>query len=518
MSNEIQIVELSIGQLKEAMRTDCVTFLAFHLGDELTLEVPDLHIEIWDELVAMVRKVNLDTWVGHIQKLFCVPRGHAKSTLTKLAVILFLRYSRIRFALYASLTSNVAKAAAKDIVKWLTSDSSTHVWGENPKQMVEKANDTEQLWILNINTYEHGVKRVIIKALGADQQVRGTLIDNQRPELIVIDDCEDNDTAATDQSQTKLDTWLMGNLLKASARRSIRIMLGNMINNRTILYRLSKDPKWNPTVYGAIIRDKATGILKPLWPGLYTLAQLLEEYKEYRKIGAGHVWVYEMMNMTMESVFKTELSNAIRIPRPLPEQVTSGIITLDPAFGQKAWHDNAALVVHAKVEGSIIPHMVESRKGKWTEDQILDQLLELSFYWNLSTWGIESAAAQKLLIPLFKAMLKDRLLDPSLFTMIGLPNGGTAKNSRILAAARAVGAQSYGIVEEEEELFLAYSTFDPTIDNKNDDLPDAGAYGPIAWAQAGNQIDDAGRIKDLMALMQSNVDAQSVHQSNFVPY
>lgn len=511
-----QQVEIDIQQLKEAMRFDCVVFFSFYLQDELDKEVPQLHEEIWDELVKIIDRVNLGEWTDHIQKLFCVPRGHAKSTLTKLAIILFFRYSKLSFALYASLTSVIAKAACRDIVRWLTSDTDNAVWG---KTIVEKSNETEQLWILRIGSFYGGQKRVILKALGADQQVRGTLLENKRPELLVIDDCEDNDTAKDEKTQAALDTWLMGNLMKATAGLSVRIMLGNMINSRTMLYRLSKDPEWNPTVYGAIIRDKQTGLLKPLWPGLYTLPRLLKEYKSYRQKGLGHVWLYEMMNMTADSVFKTGMENAVRLPRPNPDQVTAGIIILDPAFGQNAWNDESALTVHVRFEGSGIPHVVESRKGRKTESQLLDDLIEMSYYWNIATWGIESVAAQKLLIPLFKLMLADRKIRPDIFTMLPLPSGGTAKSSRIYAFVTAVSSGNYGVVDEEVDLFDSLIKYDPDTD-KHEDLPDSAAYGPIAWAQAGQFAAEGNLLKQKLALMQQPFLSQQtvVPEHQLVPY
>lgn len=507
-------VELDIEELKAKMRYDCVTFLAFYLGDELTMDVPELHEEIWDELVKMIQTVNAGTWVHHLQKVFCVPRGHAKSTIIKLGMILFLRYSKIKFILYASQVKGIALRACLDVIDWMQSEQEVAVWG---KMQQVKHNESDGLFIYIINTPDYGWKRVIIKCLGADQKVRGTLIDNMRPEVILMDDIEDNDTAATDESQAKLDTWMMGNLLKASARKSIRIMLGNMINKRTMLYRLSKDPKWNPTVYGAIIRDKETGKLRPLWPGLWTLKALLDDYNDYRSKGVGHVWVYEMMNMTQDSVFKLSMNNAFMIPRPNPETIREGIICVDPAFGQNAWNDESALTVHIRMDGYVIPFVVDSRKGRWNEDRLLDELLELSYYWNLSTWGIEAEAAQKLLISVFRLKLKDRFIDPDIFLMIPLTSNKASKASRILAFANSIAQGNYGIAEELTELAEALGKYDPQS-SKHDDLCDSGAFGLIAWDKAGTQIKDSLRLKQAMSLMQSHEKVENVDQASLVPY
>jgi hypothetical protein len=515
--SDYQEVEISREELIQAMRTDCVTSLSFYLGEELSLTVPEFHIEIWEEMVDIVRTVNLGQWVEHIQKLFCVPRGFSKTTVIKVAVILFMRYSRLKFTLYASRTTPMAKNACRDIYHWFIGQNDQNLHG---KCSVEKANETDGLWILDIGTPDFGIKRIYLKALGSDQQVRGTNVGSLRPDLMIIDDVEDNNTSLTPESQAKLDTWLMGNLLKAAARRSVRIILGNMINSRTMLYRFSKDPAWRPTVFGAIVRDKESGELRSLWPELYSLDYLIKEYKDYRSKGVGHVWVYEMMNMTADTVFKTELLNAIREPRPLPDMVSCGIITVDPAFGEKSYNDFTALTVHVRVQGSGIPHVVESRYGRWDENRMLDNLIELSQYWNLRTWGIESVAAQKLLIPLFRLLLKDRQFPDDLIQMLPLPSGGKAKSSRILAFAKSVGAGSYGIVEEEEELYLSLENYDPASTKEHDDLPDSAAYGLVAWADQGELIKEGGTFHERFALLsQSSEDSeQSLTQAQFVPF
>ena len=201
--------EVSKEQLLRAIRKDCVTFLAFYLGDELTLDVPEFHIEIWDEFLQILDQVNSpDFIIGKLQKLFCVPRDHSKSTLAKLAVILFARYSKLRFFLYASNTKTIALNACKDIKSWLESPQDGELYGRKPTGWIEKSNEADGLFILHIPIPDSiQPKRIILKAIGSDAQVRGTLIDNQRPEFAVFDDCEDNSTSSTDVTQARFDAW-----------------------------------------------------------------------------------------------------------------------------------------------------------------------------------------------------------------------------------------------------------------------------------------------------------------------
>lgn len=520
MSTQVNI-QISREDLLRAIRHDCVTFLAFYLEDELTLEVPDFHIEIWEELLSYLDKINSPEFmIGVLYKLFCVPREHAKSTLSKLAVILFMRYSPLSFTLYASNTRGVSMAAVKDIVSWLTSTQDSKLYGPT---IQEKGSQAEGLWILTIQTPNFGAKRIILKAIGADAQVRGTLIDNKRPELIIIDDCEDLSTASSAQTQKRLDSWLLGSLLKSAARRALVIMLGNMISDKTILARLAKEKSWNPTVFGSIVRDKETMKLKPLWPGRHTLESLIEEYKFYRRNGNGHVWAHEMMNLTAESVFGTDFSKAVQIPMPSPDQIIGGCLVLDPAFGLKGFNDESAITVHALLRseyevGKGIPHIIDSWHGRVGEEQLLDELIRLSIYWGLNTWVIEATAAQRLLIPYFTTALKIRQMNPEAFLMLPITGGKDAKSSRIKAFKDSVGSGNYGVVEEQTELFNQLLEYNPMLPPEHDDLPDSASFGSILWVLYGNLVESNGRSQVAMLAYQQGNESGGLSEFEMSPH
>lgn len=496
-------------ELLERIRHDCVTFFAFYLREELTLDVPEFHIEIWDELLEVLAQVNHpDNVVAVLQKLFAVPREHSKSTIAKLAFVLFLRYSVLSFGLYVSKTNTVAMQALKDVVAWFKSPQETELYGQ---AVVEKSNETESLWILHIGIpFQREKKRIVLKAIGGGQQVRGTLIDNKRPEFVVVDDIEDLDTADGGIQQKKLDEWVMGSLLKALSKRGVVIFIGNMIRSTTLLARLSKDPEWNPTVFGALVRDKFTGALQALWEGRWSVESLLKDYRKYRKLGTGHVWEAEMMNLSADKLLQMNLDEAIIIPDVNPEDVIDGFICLDPAFGKNAWNDESAITVHVHIRGFGLPVLVDSRRGRWSETEVLSELIELSYYWNLATWAIEAIAAQRLLIPLFRLLLMERQIPPEVFTMLAIQSGIEAKSSRITAYRQAVAMKSYALTEGQVDVKLLLEEYSP--DSKNhDDLCDSASYGTIVWDAFGEVVVSqgvqsiAGRLLQVANLKSKNV-------------
>lgn len=486
-------------ELLAAIRNDCATMLAFYLAEDLTLEVPPVHEEVWAELLELLETVNSPQFiVGTLRKLLAIPRGHAKTTLIKLAVILFMRYSPLSFTAYVSRTFSIALNAIKDIRDWLQSPQETELYGP---AVVEKSSETDGLFIMTIHVPgKLTPKRIVLKALGQGTQIRGLNIHSQRPDLLVFDDIEDQSTLEP-TVQSKLDSWALGTAIKAMAKRGVVIFIGNMIAETTLLARLTKDPKWNPTVFGSIVRDKE-GNLKPLWDGLWTVESLLSEYRDYRGIGQGHVWEAEMMNLTHEAVLSESMGNAIRPSMPNPEDIEAGFICLDPAFGLKSWNDESAITVHVKIKGMSIPTVVQSRTGRMKETQIFDAMVEFSYYWGITSWVIESVAAQRLLIPLFKMLGMSREIPEGVFLYLPVTGGKESKASRITAFRNAVIQQSYAIVEDEVDLADRLSKYSASS-AEHDDLCDSAAYGILAWSLYGSIVKDRGR-SDVAGLILQN--------------
>lgn len=523
MSAEVRV---SKSELLESIRTDCLTVLSFYLGDELDLEVPEFHVAIWNQFLEKLLWVRDPTHlVGMAKKLFCVPRGHSKSTLAKLCVILFLRYSPFRFVMYVSNTIALGIQAIKDILSWFESVQEAALYGPLIKGWKEKANESQGLWILHINTPDYGVKRVILKAAGSDTRIRGALIDNQRPEFLIADDCEDLDTCNTEQTQARFDRWFIGTLLKAMAKKSCVIMLGNMLSDKTLLYRYSKLPAWNPTVYGAIVREKKTGKLVPLWPGMWTIERLIDNYKEDRSVSNGLTWVYEMMNLTAEQVFLDQIAGAMQIPLPTPDMLKAGVIIIDPAFGMTSLHDETAITVHAQIQdgyyGAGIPHVIDSIKGRITEEEMFDLCLNASIYWGISTWAIETNQGQRLFLPLFRLLLKSRGMNENVITFLGVSAGQQSKVARIEAFRTLVKTGHYGISENQSDMLYELERYTPEQSNdtktKRDDLLDSASLSIIAWDTHGDIIKSKGIEKVSMSLFNSNADSNSLDEFETSP-
>src|SRR3546814_7805212 len=83
--------------------------------------------------------------------MLAIPLEHAKTTLSKLAVVWYFRYTNHRFCVYLSTTNTLAKNACKDIIGYLKSPNSIAVFGEI--KMI-KESETDSLCIFELTTPE----------------------------------------------------------------------------------------------------------------------------------------------------------------------------------------------------------------------------------------------------------------------------------------------------------------------------------------------------------------------------
>lgn len=462
-------------QLRLLMRDNGEFFIETMIGDQLDYPVPELHTDIWKLLTTTALE----------RVLLAIPRDHAKTTLAKLAVCWYFAFTDFRFCVYLSNTNGIALNACKDIYAFFKHENFVAIFGHIKPV---KESETASLWIFDFPLPDGSYKRCILRAAGANQQMRGINIDNIRPDFAVVDDVEDNDNTATPLMQKKLDRWIFGPFLKALSRRRRKIIwLGNMLSKTSLLARLSKNPDWNPVVFGALIKDHETGGMKSLWPDRWPLEELIKDFKEYQSMDLIETWMCEMMNMPGFGRNGFSQEDIYYQPVPSPNSVTAAFLTLDPAFGEEKHNDNSAICVHVIREDGL-PMVAEDVVGKMSEDEIFNHMLRLSIKWNAWIWGIEAVAAQKVLITLFNLKLTlAGIMKP--VTMLPLISGkGDPKIGRIKAFAGLMKEQQYAIYEGAVEITTELLSYDMTKKSNHDDAIDSAAYGPIVLADYNNLI------------------------------
>lgn len=459
----VETIDVGMDQndIIEALHKDGEFFINYYLGDELEFGVPKFHIDGWNLITAeMIFYIAL-----------ALPRGHAKTTLSKLCCVWYLLFTQTRFVVYISNTANVAIEACQDIIKYMLSANHQKLFGDLEFKIQREGHGYYKFHMQCPDGQGGFYKKfVILKALGAGQQVRGLNIDNQRPELAVVDDLEDNDNTATPLLQKKLKVWFFGAFMKAmSKKRKKLIYLGNMLSNQSILYSIvEKSDLWHSMRFGALLSSG-----KPLWPEMWSVEELKADYLEYQREGLTALWFAEMMNLPMsEGTALIDPADIVYLPLVIPGEQKNAFITYDPAISQKTWANDSAIAVHAYVKDRW--QIVEVVKGKFSLEQIFFILVELCQRWNTRIVGIEKGAFEIGIKLIFDILMKAHSQS---FETYEIPHKNRSKVERLAAWCAALKTKHWVLTEGDQVITQQLITFDPLKSNNVDDVIDACAMG-----------------------------------------
>lgn len=460
--------QASATEVDMRLREDYEFFAEFFLAEELSLAIPDFHHQTWQRMIDPQEP----------RVITAIPREHAKTTQAKLVVVYHFMFTERRFCAYLSNTNTIALQACKDIFAFFHTQNYVATYGAIE---VETASEGASLWIFKIRRRNGTWKRCILRAVGANQQMRGINIDNQRPDIAIVDDVEDLDNTESIHRQQKLDQWIFATFIKALTRDHKIIWIGNMLRKTTLLARLTTDirfrDKWTPLVLGALIRNPITQQLESLWPELWTVEELQRDFLEYQAIGQSESWFCEMMNMPGhgESGFQPE--DMFYAPVLNPEDYLATFITVDPAFGMdKEKNDATAIVVHGIPEEGP-PQVCAYTVGHLTEIDIFNQCIDYTRYWGCYTWGVERVAAQKVLLTLFEVLLL-RKREHRVAVLPLQANTHESKGARIKAFVNLMKAKEYALPYGDLDATTQFLAYDLTLKEQSDDLIDSIAYGP----------------------------------------
>jgi len=199
------------------------------------------------------------------REAIAAPRGHAKTTMKVLFKALHaIVYGYEKFIVVIGHSAPEAEAKVRDILNEL----------ENNELLQEVygllAPVKGQLgWSTKNFVAQNGI-RVMAKSRG--KQVRGLKHGNQRPTLIILDDCESPDKVLMEEQRYKTRQWLEKDILKlGSVGGQANIMvIGTCLHPDALLPTLLTLPGWQGYKYQAVISFAENQALWQDWRQIYT--------------------------------------------------------------------------------------------------------------------------------------------------------------------------------------------------------------------------------------------------------
>lgn len=265
----------------------------------LTSKVPDFHREIYKLLL------------NHKRLAVAAPRGFAKS---KICSVIYPLHQAL-FALKQDIC--IISASETLAIEWLRQIRREL---ESNRMIIPFFGDLRSdKWTENHLILTNGVN---IRARGSGSQIRGF-----RPDLIILDDIETDESVASEEQRNKLRDWIFKSCLNTLMPDGQFIVIGTIISPLSLLAEmLASDNDWTKKKFRAYI-DGEQQEGRELWKDLWPHSRLQERKKE---IGS-FAFSSEFLNDPMSNESAAIKENHIRYWEDMPKQY-SCVISVDPAY------------------------------------------------------------------------------------------------------------------------------------------------------------------------------------------
>ena len=345
--------------------------------------------------------------------LFVAPRGASKSTHLSLGFALYCIVRGLKH--YIVEVCDVYEQAAL-LIEALKAELENNVRLQND---FPEACGKGRVWREGDIVTRNNVK---VQGLGANKKARGRRHGPYRPDLLFLDDIENDENVLSPDQRKKLWNWIYRAALKLGQSDGSMdvIWVGTVLHFDAVIVKASKHPDWNVTEFQAVVKFPDRMDLWDQFEEVYHNEGKAEAiaFYEARKaeMDAGAVvnWpsVQPLLFLMLEraadlSAFLTEYQNKPISEgnpfgdlkywvQPLREWIFFGAI--DPSLGKKGkGRDPSAILIGGFDRLSGIMDVVEASIRKRLPDIIISDTIALQREYRALLWFVETVQFQEFL-------------------------------------------------------------------------------------------------------------------------
>jgi len=428
---------------KERAKKDIIYFFKTYLPHYFSLEFSRMH----EEIVQLLNIKGTPVAVG-------APRDHGKSTVVTFGYPLHEILFELRhFIILVSETKDQAELYVRFIKLELE---------ENERIKQDFGDLQGYLWKDDRFITKNDI---YVLARGKGQKIRGLRHRQYRPDLVVLDDIENDKSVKNPRLIKETLRWIRETVIPGIARGGLDgtlFVIGNLLSKKSVLAELLKDKEWITKLYRAEIDDEGT----PLFPAKFTKEDL-KNIK--RKIGT-LAYNKEYMNDPRddEGAFREDWIRYYH-PEEIQGKELLRVMFVDPSVGSGESNDYKAIITIGKELETGIIYVLDAFIRKCSIDQLLRIIFNRYREFNPFVVGFESNGFQVVLADDWEKMALQSGYTPA----IKLINNRVNKEVRVLSLSPIV---ERGIIRflkghSDQELLIEQLIYFPG--NTNDDGPDA---------------------------------------------
>lgn len=424
-------------------------------------EYPIFHVRYDENGVAIAIDLDITRYTQCI-----VPRGYSKTTLVGIGIMLWLvYYQECKFPLYVSETKEHAETQlqnVKDEIEY--NERFLLVFGR-----IHPENSSKLKWT---NKFFQTVTGICCAARGRGGQIRGMNVKSQRPDCVLFDDLEDEESVSTIEQRTKAVAWFYKALKPVLPKldpKARMIGLGTLLHPQCLLMTLAKDPEWTTIRFGAIDRNG-----NPLWALMMSLSDIEREKRSYAMVGQLAAFYMEYLSMIRDDD-SAKFKERYIIRKPVPIDIIAKAIVIDPAISEQLGADGSSIAVVGMTAGGILPILDFWWQVGATPREQIDKYFDMALQWDCNQHGVESIAYQAALIHL----MREEMFRRGRYFEITPITHGQKKDERILGVLQPRYAAGYVI----------HTKVFPELETQLLEYPKGKKDGPDAVAMAITLLD-----------------------------
>ncbi|WP_051283884.1 phage terminase large subunit [Desulforegula conservatrix] len=227
-----------------------------------------LHKYMYERFAKMILTAH-ETGEGD-KEADAAPRGNAKSTTGTL--ILPLWCTAFGYRRFIVLVSDTATQAF-DFLAFIKTELE---FNERLKQDFPEICGEGSIWRTDNIVTANGVR---MAARGAGQKLRGLRHGARRPDLVIGDDLENDESVVSPDQRAKLEQWFFRALMKIGKPYTVYIVVGTILHYDSLLSKLLKKPGWKGRKFKSVISWSKSKLWDE-WISIFTDARLEKEEAE----------------------------------------------------------------------------------------------------------------------------------------------------------------------------------------------------------------------------------------------
>lgn len=409
---------------------------------------PMFHMELWALCCSDNKQVAI-----------AAPRSHAKSTaVTHAYVLASVLFREKDYVIIVSDTEEQAAEFLGDIKMELKENEELQTLFGVAKIIKDAVTDC----VVQMN--DGYLFRILAK--GAEQKIRGRKWRGKRPNLIVCDDLENDESVENKERRTKFRRWFFSAAKQSLSDHGVIRVVGTILHDDSLLNRLLKNKTWVTKRYAAHAGfDDFSNIL---WPSKFSEKRLREIRQEFIEENDPDGYSQEYLNdPIVEKAGYFRRDDFVPMEADDHKRRMRYYAGIDFAITKTDRSDYTVIPI-VGVDDSGMLYVVDVRRGRWDSLQIVDEMFAAQKAYDPDLFAAESGVIEKAIGPFLRNEMFKRQIFMNLHPMT--PTKDKVSRARSLQARmRANGVKFDTDAEwfaplQEEMVRFPKGTFDDQVD------------------------------------------------------